>query len=111
MVSCLVEKSVSRRQYFEKVAALLELCSDFQRARYLVRNTRMQLSVAGRLFNDLMERGLLEKTNVLKKTRLHSHALSDNPQKYSRCLYRRTARGTEFLRLWKLLMKIWVDVK
>ena len=110
-LSCVVQgKRGSKRQYFEKVVDMLERCSDFQTPRYLVRNTRLQLSVACRLFNDLTERGLLEKTNVLKKTRLHSHALSSNPQKYSRCLYRRTVKGSEFLRLWKLLMKIWNGV-
>lgn len=108
-MSCLVEKSVSKRQYFEKVVDMLEHCSDFQIPSYLVANTRVPLSVGYRLFNDLTERGLLEKTNVLKKTRRNSHALSDNPRRYSRCLYRRTVNGSEFLRLWKLLMKIWKE--
>ena len=110
-LSCVVQgKRGSKRQCFEKVVDMLEHCSDFQTPSYLIANTRVQLSVGYRLFNDLTERGLLEKTIVLKRLRRNSHALSDNPRRYSRCLFRRTVKGAEFLRLWKLLMKLWTGV-
>ena len=101
------EKQVSKRQYFEQCVDVLECCFDFRTQSYMVSNAHLHFPFGSKLFNDLEKRGLLEKTIVLRRIRHNSHALSDNPRKYSRCLYRRTVKGAEFLRLWKLLMKIW----
>lgn len=104
------EEQVSRRQYFEQVADVLDCCFDFRTQSYMVSNAGLHFAIASKLFNDLEKRGLLEK-QVLQKNRRHCpHALSDNPRRYSRFLYRRTVNGSEFLRLWKLLMKVWNGV-
>ena len=104
------EKQVSKRQYFEAVADVLECCSDYRTQSYIVSNAGLRFKYASKLFNDLEKKGLLEKQVLQKNRRVSPHALSDNPRKYSRCLFRRTVKGAEFLRLWKLLMKNWNGV-
>ena len=102
------EKRVSKRQYFEVVVDVLEYCFDFKSQSYMVYKANLRFTFASKLFPDLEKRGLLEKQVLQKNRRVSPHALSDNPRKYSRYLYRRTVKGSEFLRLWKLLMKNWV---
>ena len=110
-ISCIAkEEQVSKRQYFEAVADVLDCCFDFRTQSYMVSNAGLHFNYASKLFNDLEKKGLLEKQVLQKNRRVSPHALSDNPRKYSRYLYRRTVKGSEFLRLWKLLMKLWNGV-
>lgn len=107
-MTCVIqEKQVSKRQYFEQVIDVLECCFDFRTQSYMVSSAGLHFTIASKLFIDLEKRGLLEKKLILKNKRVGPHALSDNPRRYSRFLYRRTVNGSEFLRLWKLLMKLW----
>ncbi len=100
-------KQSSRRHRFEIVAGILEQCSDWSRPIPMLSRLQVNSSEGMRLLEVLVNKGLLEKMVLLKRKRTGSCMLGSDPKPYSRNLFRRTERGCEFLRLWKLVVKVW----
>jgi predicted transcriptional regulator len=98
------------RQFFEIVAEVLESCPTWAKQTKVILAGSSRWTVSRKICCDLEQRGLLEskisQRTIRGRTR---HALSKTPENRSFILYRRTAKGSQFVHSWRSLVSIWND--